>query len=112
MLLFSNCARPSQISDLLIIDFQVWGSSLPQSTGGQYSHVFQISTSDATFKIPVTSLTSSQPYIGASFSKYQTPALFKSNLNRSEVQVGSVVMAAQVRPGFVYDSNRIVILAV
>lgn len=58
--------------------------------------MFEINTEESTFRIPIASLTTSQPYIGASFAKYQTAELFKSDLNHSQVQVGSVVMAAQV----------------
>ena len=45
----------------------------------------------------MTSLSSSEQYIGASFTKYITSSLFAADLNESEVQVGSAVMAAQVR---------------
>jgi hypothetical protein len=49
------------------------------------------------FTIPITSLSGFDQYVGASFLQYVTPILFKAGLNASEAQIGSAVVAAQVR---------------
>jgi hypothetical protein len=59
--------------------------------------VCQNESNGALFTIPITSLSGFDEYVGASFIQYVTPSLFVAGLNESEAQIGSAVVAAQVR---------------
>eukprot|EP00036_Acanthoecidae_sp_10tr_P024959 CAMPEP_0206317430 /NCGR_PEP_ID=MMETSP0106_2-20121207/16636_1 /ASSEMBLY_ACC=CAM_ASM_000206 /TAXON_ID=81532 /ORGANISM="Acanthoeca-like sp., Strain 10tr" /LENGTH=1281 /DNA_ID=CAMNT_0053749031 /DNA_START=95 /DNA_END=3941 /DNA_ORIENTATION=+ len=80
------------------IGVQVYGTGHnPAGTnGGDAAFSFEFDGFNSTFKVPLSSISSDDDFVGAAFSSYADAKLFKSDLNASVMQLGSSVMAVQI----------------